>query len=381
MKRHQKPLKMTKIISFSMLLAAALMVSACGLIGGPSTQEQAATYAAQTLQAIQVQQTLSAYETQAAQPTQIVAATPTPTAEPPAPTAEPTAKPTQTDCNRAEFIKDVSYVDGTKVGTGEAITKTWRMKNIGSCTWTTDYDLVFVDGQSMGAPTRIGLETTVKPGETVDLSILMEAPSKAGSYQGYWMLEDASGNRFGVGDTGKTAFWVQVVVEQRVVYNFVDNYCDADWSSFNTASLPCPGTENDNQTGFVYRVNTPTREDGSYENEAAIFTSPDNNGGDGKIVGIYPAFEVKDGDVFKAVIGCQHGFDKCDLDFELRYKIGTGSVKTLASWREIYDNKMNSVSVDLSSLAGKDVVFYLRVLNHVTAAENVGLWIQPRILR
>ena len=381
MKRHTKSLKLTHIIGFSLLVGAALTVSACGLIGGPSTEDLAATYAAQTLQAIQVQQTLGAYETQAAQATQIVAATPTPTSEPATETAEPTAEPTQTNCNEAEFIKDVSYVDGTKVGTGEAITKTWRIKNIGSCTWTTDYDLVLVDGQAMGAPNRIGLGTTVKPGETVDLSVLMEAPAKAGSYQGYWKLEDSSGNRFGIGDEGKTAFWVKVVVEQRVVYNFVDNYCDADWSSYNTDRLPCPGTENDNKTGFVYRLNTPTREDGSYENEAAIFTSPDHTGGDGWIVGVYPSFEVEDGDVFKAVIGCLHGFDKCDLDFELRYQIGTGSVKTLASWREIYDGKMNSVSVDLSSLADKEVVFYLVVLNHKVAAENVGLWIQPRILR
>lgn len=381
MEKRLNPSKWIKFFSFGLLMATALIVSACGNIGGPSVQDQAATYAVQTLQAIQVQQTLGAYETQVAQATQMAAATPTPTAEPATATAEPTAEPTKTNCNLAEFIKDVSYVDGTAVSKGEAITKTWRVKNIGSCTWTTDYDLVLVDGQSMGAPTRIGLETAVKPGETVDLSVLMAAPAKAGTYMGYWMLEDANGNRFGVGDGSKNAFWVKVVVVQKVAYNFVDNYCQADWSSYNTSSLPCPGTENDNRTGFVYRVNTPTREDGSYENEAAIFTSPDNDSANGKIVGVYPAFKVMDGDVFKAVIGCQHGADKCDLTFELLYQIDGGTVKTLASWREIYDNKMNSVSVDLSSLAGKEVTFYLRVLNYETAAENVGMWIQPRILR
>ena len=382
MKRIFKPTKMVKTLSLGALLVVALILSACQTTSGPS-QDLAPTYAAQTLQAIQFQQTQSAYETQVAQSTQMANATPTPevTSAPATATAEPTSAPAQADCNRAEFIKDLSYVDGTVVSAGDAITKTWRLKNIGSCTWTTDYDLVLVGGPSMGAPTRIGLGSSVSPGETVDLSILMEAPATAGTYQGYWMLEDASGNRFGIGASGQGSFWVQVVVAERVVYNFVDNYCDADWSSYNTASLPCPGTENDNITGFVYKVNKPTREDGSAEDEAAIYTSPDNSSENGKIVGVYPPFEVKKGDVFKAVIGCLHGFDKCDLTFELRYQIGSGSVKTLASWREIYDDKMNPVSVDLSSLAGEEVTFYLQVLNYQTAAENVGIWIQPRILR
>lgn len=383
MKRTFKPPKMIRTLSLGALLMVALILSACQTSSGPSVQDQAATYAAQTLQAVQVQQTLSAFETQIAQATQMANATPTPTVAsvPATATDQPTAEPTKTNCNQAEFIKDLSYVDGTTVSAGDAITKTWRLKNIGSCTWTTDYDLVLVDGQSMGAPNRIGLSTSVKPGETVDLSVLMEAPAKAGPYQGYWMLEDASGNRFGIGDGGKGSFWVKVVVAQRVVYNFVDRYCDADWSSYNTDPLPCPGTENDNITGFVYKVNKPTRENGAAEDEAALYISPDNSSENGKIVGIYPPYDVKDGDVFKAVIGCQYGADKCNLTFELRYRIGSGSVKTLASWREIYDDKMNSVSVDLSSLAGEKVTFYLWVLNYQTAAENIGMWIQPRILR
>jgi len=375
MKRISKSSRVHVFVGLIALFLVMVTISACNGGNEPAVQDQVATYAAQTLQAFQVQQTLSAYESQA---TQTVNATPTPAATA---TAKPTEEPEQANCNQADFVKDLSLSDWTTVSTGEAITKGWRLKNVGSCTWTTDYDLVFVDGKSMGAATRIGLNETVKPGETIDLYVLMEAPSATGNYESYWMLEDASGNRFGIGDSGNGPFWVKIQVAPRVVYNFVDNYCDADWYSGNTDPLPCPGTENDNKTGFVYRVNTPIRENGTYENEAAIFTSPDHISDGGEIVGIYPPFEVKDGDVFKAVIGCMHGFDKCDLRFELRYRIGTGTVKTLASWREVYEGKMNSISVDLSSLAGEDVTFILRVRNHITAAENVGLWIQPRIIR
>lgn len=375
MKRNPNSKKRHLITSLAALFIVMVTISACIGRNEPAAQDQVATYAAQTLQAFQVQQTLSAYENQATQ----TAATPTSTTA--AETAQPTEAPEQADCNRAEFVKDLSLPDWTTVSTAEAITKGWRLKNVGSCTWTTDYDLVFVDGKSMGAPTRIGLDETVKPGETIDLYVLMEAPSATGYYEGFWMLENASGQQFGLGDSGNGPFWVKIQVAPRVVYNFVDNYCQAEWYSSNTDSLPCPGTENDNKTGFVYRVNTPTREDGTLENEAAIFTSPDHNSDGGEIVGTYPPFEVRDGDVFKAVIGCIQPFDKCSLQYELRYRIGTGSVKTLESWREVNEGKMNSVSVDLSSLAGEEVTFILRVRNYKTAAENVGMWIQPRIIR
>ena len=377
MKRISNSSKMHVFISLIALFLVMVTISACTGQNEPAVQDQAATYAAQTLQAFQIQQTLSAYENQATQ-TAMVPPTPTATA---IATAQPTEEPEQADCNMADFVKDLSLPDWTTVGTSEAITKGWRLKNVGSCTWTTDYDLVFVDGRSMGAATRIGLDETVKPDETIDLYVLMEAPSTSGYYEGYWKLEDASGNRFGIGDNGNGPFWIKIQVGPQVVYNFVDNYCDADWYSSNTDPLPCPGTENDNKTGFVYRVNTPAREDGTPENEAALFTSPDHISDGGKIVGVYPPFEVKDGDEFKAVIGCMYKFDKCNLLFELRYRIGTGTVKTLASWHEVYEGKMNSVSVDLSSLAGKDVTFILKVSNYITAAENVGLWIQPRIIR
>jgi len=378
MKRISKPSKMHVYFSLLVLILVIATISACTGRNEPGAHDLAATYAAQTLQAFQVQQTLSAYEHQA---TQAAIATPTPEPIAPTATAQPTDEPVAADCNQADFVKDLSLTDWAVVSPDEAITKGWRLENVGSCTWTTDYNLVFVDGRSMGAASRIGLDKSVKPGETIDLYVLMEAPSTTGYYEGYWMLEDASGNRFGIGDNGDGPFWIKIQVAPRVVYNFVDSYCDADWSSSKKDPLPCPGTENDNITGFVYRVNKPHREDGTPENEAAIFTSPDNISDGGEIVGVYPSFEVKDGDVFKAVIGCLHSFDKCDLKFELQYRIGTGSVKTLDSWYEVNEGKMNSVSVDLSSLAGQDVTFILRVRNHTTAAENVGIWIQPRIIR
>ncbi|NIP41529.1 MAG: hypothetical protein GWN00_05010, partial [Aliifodinibius sp.] len=31
-----------------------------------------------------------------------------------------------------------------------AFTKVWRLQNVGTCTWTADYDMVFISGDRMG---------------------------------------------------------------------------------------------------------------------------------------------------------------------------------------------------------------------------------------
>src|SRR6478609_8802676 len=50
------------------------------------------------------------------------------------PTITNTPEPTQA-CDSAEFMDDVTIPDGTIVKTGETFIKTWRFKNIGTCTW------------------------------------------------------------------------------------------------------------------------------------------------------------------------------------------------------------------------------------------------------
>jgi hypothetical protein len=379
------------ILLIGLLIGGALALSACGYTDISKASDLASTYAAQTLQVIGLQQTISAYETLAAELTQTaqVTATPTPTqtatatAIPPTVTSTPTATATQLRCNWVAFVKDVTISDGASIEPNKAFTKTWRLKNIGSCTWTKDYDLVFVGGQTLGASTRIGLPESVAPGESVDVSVLMKAPSSNGTYTGYWMLADANGNRFGIHDDASGSFWVRIKVNVKteVVYDFVDHACDADWNSYTANNLPCSGSTSDDDTGFVIVDEYPTREGGGAENEAGLITSPDYKDDEGRIVGVYPAFKVKEGDVFKAVIGCAHNQPDCDLIFELRYQIGSGSKHTLASWREVYEGKMNSVTVDLSDLAGQNVKFILRVRNNGTAEDNVGLWILPRIMR
>src|SRR5690606_41996815 len=62
-----------------------------------------------------------------------------------------------------------------------------------SCTWTTEYSVELFSGDAMGAPRRFSLPKEVPPGASVDIAVDMNAPRKAGVYQGNWMLRNPSG--------------------------------------------------------------------------------------------------------------------------------------------------------------------------------------------
>jgi Ig-like domain from next to BRCA1 gene len=144
-----------------------------------------------------------------------------PTLEPtPTLTQVPTVAPTQTlapapvsvPCNLASFVGDVTIPDGSVLNPGQTFAKTWRLQNMGACSWTTSYALVFSNGDLMSGPTVVQLPGNVNPGGTIDLSVSLVAPTSSGTYQGNWMLRDPNGNLFGIGSSGSQPFWVKIVV-------------------------------------------------------------------------------------------------------------------------------------------------------------------------
>jgi hypothetical protein len=144
-----------------------------------------------------------------------VTATPTPatdtpvTATPAAATATAGSLPSQV-CDDGQFISE-TIPDGTIEAPGAAFVKTWRLKNIGVCTWTSSYNVVFVNGNAMGAPSAVPLTGNVAPGQVVDLAIPMQAPAAPGNYTGTWTLRNASGVLFGLGATNGP-FWIKISV-------------------------------------------------------------------------------------------------------------------------------------------------------------------------
>jgi hypothetical protein len=129
------------------------------------------------------------------------------------PTAEPTVAPTPMACvDQAEFVRDVTIPDGTRLDPGKTFSKTWRLRNIGTCTWTPQYSLVFVSGSSMQSAKVVSLPGQVPPGSEVDLTLQMQAPTSNGEYAGFWKLRNGSGSLFGIGESANSPFWVRIIV-------------------------------------------------------------------------------------------------------------------------------------------------------------------------
>jgi cellulase/cellobiase CelA1 len=139
-------------------------------------------------------------QTALAQPTATATETPSPTpTETPSPTPSPTAQivilPTSS-CNVLAFVADVTIPDNTKMSPGQTFTKTWRVKNTGTCAWEKDYQLKLFSGSAMGG-TTLPLNKVYNTGATVDLSVEMTAPTKTGVYTGNWRMTDENGAFFG----------------------------------------------------------------------------------------------------------------------------------------------------------------------------------------
>ena len=188
--------------------AAALILSACNLPSSPSTPVGAATAAAQTVEAVLTRAGPGIQATGEALQTPLVLISPTATAHISTPTPE-------TACDdQASFVDDVTIRDNTELDPGESFVKIWRLRNSGTCTWTTAYLLAFFGGRRMDAPESVPLPTQVSPGAVVDLAVEMNAPSEPGTYQGFWKLRSPEGQYFGIGPQGDQSFWIKIVVSE-----------------------------------------------------------------------------------------------------------------------------------------------------------------------
>ena len=327
--------------------------------------------------------------------------TPTPTVTGTPPTSTPTSTPgpvtgtvPPSGCDRAQFISDVTIPDGTVMSPGATFTKTWRLKNIGTCAWATSYQMVFFSGEQMGAASPVAFPQNVPVGQTIDISINMTAPANAGSYRGYWMFKNASGALFGIGSQGNKPWWVDIKVSggptatpggptatpsAGVAYDFATNACAGTWFS-GAGQLPCPGTDGDAK-GFVLKVTNPRLETGATDTRPGLITFPQNIQ-NGYIQGFFPPFTVQSGDRFRSIINCENGATSCYVAFRLDYQTGSEPIRTLfGPFLERYEGQYYTMDVDLNPLAGKSVKFILTVLASGVATGDRALWVGPHIYR
>ena len=193
-----------KTLSSSITLAfvGSLLLSACGAASASTPDPAESVGAVYTAAALTLTSDLSILPSATAQITATVIPSPTLNFVPNtaaatlAPVAYSSGSSTASGCDDAAYVSDVTIPDGTIVAAGESFTKTWSIRNTGTCTWTTDYGIDFYSGNDLDG-SATSLTESVAPNETVYISVDMVAPSTTGDYVGYWRMFNASGADFG----------------------------------------------------------------------------------------------------------------------------------------------------------------------------------------
>jgi hypothetical protein len=318
-------------------------------------------------------------------PTATSETTLTTTVIPPTATATPAVSATANNASllsdMAKIVENNSPVDGAYFAPKDQFKKVWTIKNVGTTTWSTDYDLVFVSGTAMTDTRVIPLDEKVKPGKTVDITLKQTAPKKPGTYQGFWMLRNSKGNTFGVGTQADLPLKIKINVldvDPSNAYDFLLDRCEAEWWNSKGQTINCFG-EPKQISGYVLMDTHPVLENGK-SSRPVLWVHPDNKI-EGVISGRYPVYTVKNGDHFKARVGCIGSYTKCNVTFKLLYKTGNSPNQLLGSWQELYGGGITTIDVDLSHLAGQKVQFILRtVCTNNNPDHAQGFWMRPRIV-
>jgi hypothetical protein len=116
----------------------------------------------------------------------------------------------------AQYITD-DGLDGTTYSPNTPFTKTWTVKNTGTCTWDSTYMVFQISGAFMTQQPGYWIVQqgqTVAPGQTVDISVGMTSPVDNGSYKSYWGLKNADGQVMPIeGGANGNSFYVKLKVD------------------------------------------------------------------------------------------------------------------------------------------------------------------------
>jgi len=206
-------MKRVSILSFIALAGLLVTLVACGT-DTPTREsdlvythiwETVAAARTETLQAVSPTPSL----TNTPEPTTTPQLTNTPlltfTPQPGTPSATTYTIPTQggssgQSCDNAVGVLDVTIPDGTEVAAGSTFLKTWRVKNLGPCEWNEDYVIIFGwggTGTTWNTTPAVHFTENVLPGETIDLTVELTAPTTAGNYAAAFRLQNDKGFNFG----------------------------------------------------------------------------------------------------------------------------------------------------------------------------------------
>ena len=198
------------------ILFSALIIVACGSSTTPESTPDVAAVRTSAAMTVVSQFTLTAAAFSPVPPPPTETATLEPTATE---TEPPVAQVTNAEGTAIELCDkygwdlntiDVNYPDNTVVTPGEEFTKTWKIKNTGSCAWGGGYALVYSYGEKMNGA-FVPFASVIAPGEETEVSVSFKAPDLPGTYFSFWTMQNPKGVTF-LGNDNK-ALYVQIIVQ------------------------------------------------------------------------------------------------------------------------------------------------------------------------
>jgi hypothetical protein len=262
-----------------------------------------------------------------------------------------------------------------------------------------------MSGDKMNGPDSVALPVNVPPGQIIDLSVNLVAPSTPGHYEGYWQMQSSDGRAFPSSPSVNQHIWVkirtiapafmtltptpigtentpggstpigQATSALEVTYDFVGNACSAQWENTD-GKLPCPGVDGDTR-GFVTTNAQAKLEDGTTALLPTLLTFPSSNG---FIQATYPELPIEAGDHLQTTVSCEQGATSCSVLYTIRYLDQSGASHDLWTLGEFYDGEYFNLDLDLTPLAGQKVRFILNVSSLGSSTGDRALWVAPRII-
>ena len=168
---------------------------------------------------------------------------------------------------------------------------------------------------------------------------------------------------------------------ESVFYDFITEASSASWSS-SVGSLPFPGSDSDSRGFALYRDNWQLEDNSTWTRTLETHPQWISNGW---IMGVYPQVTVPSNVELKVTVGFFKGAAGSDgVTFEVKFEEFFGlqvapQIHSILSYKATYDDKLDSIVEELSSLEGKTGNFVLYANTGQSSGQDWAAWAEAKI--
>ncbi len=116
------------------------------------------------------------------------------------------------DCiDKIGYVTDITIPDGTVLQKGQIVTKTWILKNIGTCPIHENYKILWTDSNLNNPQKMFDFNTKIEPGEEAEVSITFPVQGQGKTRIGF-KIANPDGEVFGLGERRIGDLWIEYEV-------------------------------------------------------------------------------------------------------------------------------------------------------------------------